>query len=218
MQLNSSEAGDLSEEEKRARNAALGQSSGQLNRMTNVADTTANNVNSSIEGFMGPNGLSSWKRGQLQSRTTDTNQAYNNAASQQRMRARSAGFGWEQPSEQAGETNIEMGRAGELSRIPGQVEAESVPITMNAAQLRLQSGAQQSGAHNQAAAGELGIASQYKPFEYYQTAVGLKQQEDARKAALWKSIIGSGAGIGLTALTGGFSKAIPKPVSKGYSV
>jgi hypothetical protein len=168
-----------------------------LGMQENTAASTAASVNPMLEKYYNP---LEWKRGQTLQRTSDTTSSFNNALANQRLRARTAGFGYEQPAEQMGETNVENARAAALSRIPGDVEAESVPIAMNALQARTASGAQEAGTYGS-------IAGQYKPETYYGYAI---QQEEAakdrelqeklaeeqRKSGLWNSIIGGVTGIG----------------------
>ena len=174
--------------EARNRNAALWQSSNLLGSMTGVGDEAAEAVNPTLDSYLGPGGMGEWKRGQINARTTDTNRSFNDALASNRLRARMSGFGYEQPAEQMGETNVENARADALGRIRGDVEAEAAPIQMNAAGLRLQSGGQQAGLYGQAATGQQRIASQFDPAQYYQ----LQEQANARKAALWGSLLNAG--------------------------
>lgn len=176
--------------------AALWNSSKYLSGMTGLADTTASTVNPMLEGYMGE-GLGDWKRGQIAQRSGATTANFNNALAQNRLRARMSGFGYEQPAEQMGETNIENARAAELSQIAPQVEDEAFDKSMQAANLRLGSGQQQAGAYGTAAVGQLGIADANNPQGWYE----LEEADKARKAALWSSIIGAGASIA----TGGLS-------------
>jgi hypothetical protein len=201
FKYNSGYMGNLAETEQKQRNDALWKSSEALGGVTRTSDATSNSVNNALSSYYGANGMSNWKRGQINTRTGATTANYNNALSSNRLRARSAGFGYEQPSEQMAETNIENARASDLSKISGDVEAEAVPIEQNAINLRLQSGQQQQSAYAQQAAGELGIAGEYSPETYYQTAIGQDEAAKARKASLWKSLIGAGTSIA----TGGVS-------------
>jgi hypothetical protein len=178
------QAANLSEEERQRRNKTFDTAMGQLG-----------GVSSALSSFYGPNGMSDWKRGQTQLRNSSTTANYNNALSGQRRRAAMSGFGYAQPAEQAGETNVENARAQELSRIPAEVEAESVPIQMNAMNLQ-----------NQIAGTEAGIGRSYDPMGYYGSAVGQDQAEMQRKQALWQSIIGAATGIGGAALGGYLSR------------
>lgn len=187
--------GGLGKQQLEAQRKTLWGASGNLQNMTGIASRTAESVNPYAESLYGPGGLNEWKRGQITRRTGDTTRGFNDALSSNRLRARMSGFGYEQPAEQQGETNIENARASELSRIPGDVEAESIPIGMNAANLRLQSGQQEAGAYGTAASGQLGIAGTQDPLGYYNNASAQYQAEQERKAAMWRSIIGAGTGI-----------------------
>jgi hypothetical protein len=170
MGISSNSTLALSNDERNRRNQAFG----QVNQMIQPAS-------SFLSGIYGPGGMSDWKRGQTQQRTSDTTHSFNNALSGQRQRANMSGFGYNQPAEQAGETNIENARASELARIPGQVEAEALPMQMQAASLQ-----------NSLAGTEMGMGNSYDPMGYYKTAVGQDEAEKQRKAALWSGIAGIG--------------------------
>ena len=185
-------SGILPEAERRSRDEALA-------KMTETADVTAGAVNPASEYYFGPGGMSEWKRGQLATRTGATTGAYNNAIAQNRLRARTAGFGYEQPAEQAGETNIEMARAAELARIPGDVEAEAIPIAFQGMQTRLASGGQQAGAYGQA-------ASEYSPEQFAGIAADIEEAKKARKSGLWSGLFKVGSAIAAP-FTGGSSLA-----------
>jgi len=184
--------GGIGKEQLNAQRKNLWSSSQALGTMTGLADKTASTVNPMAEYYMNPEG---WKRTQTVQRTGDTTRSFNNALSQSRLRARMSGFGYEQPAEQMGETNIENARASALARIPGDVEAESVPIAFQGMQTRLGSGQQQAGAYGTAAAGQLGIAGTLNPLGYFENAAIQNEQEQARKRALWQSLLQSGANI-----------------------
>lgn len=210
---------NISEQERTARNTALEQERGAAAQLTGfadqakqgletVADRTAESVNPALERFYDPSGagMSAWKKGQLITRTGSTNQAYDAAKSKTRMRARMSGFGYEQPFTANAEEGVDIAKAGALSRIPGDVEAEAIPIEMQAIGQRMQSGQLQGGLYGEGAqlqqnaygqaAGVYGdIAGQYSPENYYQLAAQQREQEQARKGGLWKNI----ARIGLTA-------------------
>lgn len=130
-----------------------------------------------------------------------------------------SGFGYEQPGEQGAESDVDIARAQALSRIPGDVEAEYVPIAMSAAQGRMASGAQQAGTYGQAfntqlaGFGQAGglysdIAGQYSPEQYYGTAAQQAEQEKARRGGLWKNLAMFGTAIGAAPFTGGASLGI----------
>lgn len=182
----------IAEEERAARNQALGEAKGTAGTMSDVGRQTYEEVNPYFEQLYNPN---KWKRTQTTMRTQSTNRAFNSAQAQNRMRARAAGFGYAQPASQAGETNIELGRASALSDIPGTVEAESIPITMGALQGRMQSGEQYGNALSGAGRMQLGVAGEYSPEQYYGTAVNQYNQEAARRGGLWKNIARVGLNV-----------------------
>jgi hypothetical protein len=168
----SKQALQTSAQERDARNKAL--------------DTSGNMISGAsqaLQGFYGP-GMDEWKRTQVNQRTSDTTGAFNNDAAAQRLRARQAGFGYEQPGVQQDQSNIENARAGAISKIPGQVEAEAVPIELQAA-----------GQEGQLANAQQGIARTYDPEGYYNSAVSQDQAAAQRRASMWNSIIGAGTGI-----------------------
>lgn len=185
-QQTSQETFALSEKEKEARNTALGKS-------TNIADTTAAAVNP-IYTDLGD--TSAWKAGQIKTRTGSTTRSFNNTLASQRLRANLSGFGYNQPTEQAGETAIENARASELSKIPGDVETESIPIRMAAAQGLQSMGSQQSNAYAQA-------ATDYNPESYYSTGVSQQDTENQRRYGFWKGLAGLATGIGTSLIMPG---------------
>jgi hypothetical protein len=202
----------ISEEERQARNKQLGEVSTTGTELKGIAgtgatatkgiaDTTASAVNPALERFYDPSGagMSEWKRGQINTRTSGTTKAFDSALAAQRQRAKVAGFGYLQPAEQAGETNLGIGRAGALSRIRGDVENEAIPIEMEALKAREASGAEQAGTYGAANALEqsgfgdvgrlqLGEAGEYSPEDYYKTGANQAEQEAQRRGALWKSL------------------------------
>lgn len=168
----SKQALQMSEEEKAARNKAL-----------NTSGTMISGASEALKGFYGP-GMDTWKRTQINQRTADTTKSFDDALAAGRLRARTAGFGYEQPAEQQQETNIGNARAGEIAKIPGQVEAESVPIALSAI-----------GEEGNLANLETGIGRTYDPEGYYGSAVSQDQAALQRRANMWSSIIGGATGI-----------------------
>lgn len=176
----SRQAQTLSEEERARRNAMFQAAVGQLTP-----------ISQSLAAYYGPGGMSKWKQGQIQTRRSATTGAFNDARAGARRRANVAGFGYEQPATQTDELNIENARASQLARIPGDVEAEAVPIAQNAAALGTQ------------AAGALaGIGASYDPMGYYGKAVDMTQldkqiaqMEKDRRSSMWQNLLGIGSKI-----------------------
>jgi hypothetical protein len=169
----STQALALSEDEKKRRNASL-----------DTAGSMIGSADAAIKDFYG-SGMDNWKRNQVNTRTADTTKSFNDALAGSRLRARTAGFGYEQPAEQAGETNIENARADALAKIPGQVETEAIPIEMQAI-----------GEEGNLAGAEMGIARTYDPQSYYGSAVNQDQAAAERRKSLWQSIIGGVTSVG----------------------
>jgi hypothetical protein len=191
----------IANEEQNKRDWELSSAELRANQGTWFADQTANSVDPAAERYYSPNGMSDWKRGQINTRTSSVNRSYDDELAANKLRARMAGFGYTQPVEQAAETNIENARANDLSRIKGDVEAEAVPIEMQAMNTRLQSGAQRTNDYGNFGRLKLGIAGEYSPEQYYQTAVQQKEAEQARKGSLFGKIAKAGMGL---ATGGGF--------------
>ena len=169
----SKQALGLSEEERQKQTQALGTAGGMIQ-----------GASTALQGLYGP-GMDAWKTGQISSRTSDTNKSFNNDQAAQRLQARQSGFGYEQPSVQQGTENVENARAGALSKIPGQVEAEAVPI-------ELQALSQEGNLAN----AETNIGKTYDPEGYYNSAVSQDQAAAQRRASMWSSIMGTATGIG----------------------
>ena len=131
-------------------------------RQTGLADKNAGAVNPALERYYDPSGagMSTWKKGQINTREKSANRAFNDTLAGTKRRAQLSGFGYNQAADQAGETNVELGRADALSRIRGDVEAEAVPIEMQAINQRMQSGAQQGSQYATAGGQRLGAFGQ----------------------------------------------------------
>jgi len=179
-QTTSKQAQTISEDERLRRNALF-----------DTATSRLNPISRSLESYYGPGGMSEWKKGQTMQRRSDTTRSFDDARAGLRRNARMAGFGYEQPATQAGEQSVENARAGALARIPGDVEAESIPIAQNAAALG-----------TQAAGTMAGIGASYNPLGYYNTAADMTAQdkaiseaEKARRASMWQSLLKTGVGI-----------------------
>ncbi len=182
----------ISEEERRARNAQLGRVNDVSRVGMDTARETAESVNPSLERFYSPDGMSTWKKGQIDTRTAGVNQSYNDALAANRLRARMAGFGYTQPVSASAETDIENARASDLARIKGDVEAEAVPIEMDAMRTRLASGSEEAGQYGNFGRLQLGVAGEYSPEQYYQTAAQQQEQEKARKGSLFGKLVKTG--------------------------
>lgn len=161
------------------------------------AMTTIAPASGAMDQFLSPTGMNTWKRNQTQQRTSATNKAFDNSGASTSRRALMSGFGYDQPISNTAMQSNDIGRAEALSQIPGQVETESIPLTMQAAGLK-----------NQFANTQAGMGSAYDPQGYYKTAVSQDQaaldREEAakqRRAQLWGSIIGGVSSIA----TGGLS-------------
>lgn len=141
-------------------------------------------IGEAMQAYYGPNGMSEWKRGQTVTRREDTTRAFDNARASMRRKALASGFGYSQPLTQANEAGIERGRAQALARVPGDVETESIPIMMNAAQLA-----------NQNASSVAGIGASYDPLGYYKVSAELDEGARNRRAALWNNIISTGGKV-----------------------
>jgi hypothetical protein len=198
----SQNATDIGAQQMAAQNKELGAVDTTAAGIQGTAKTTAGAVNPFYESMYSPTGtgLDAWTRGQLQARTRAANTGFNNALANSRMRGRLAGFGYNQPAERAGESNLENARAQTLSAIPGQVEEAAVPIRMGAAAGRLASGAQEAGAEEGAGGLQLGAAKTYQPATYYGQAANIEEQEANRRAALWGGLMKTVGGVANTFL------------------
>ena len=164
--------------EGQARDVALGKTEGGLAQYEGPLEDTA------------------FYRAQVRRGTEATARSFDQSRVAMRGRARSAGFGYEQPASIGSEGAIEQGRAAALSRVPGEAAIATAPLQMRAIGLRTQ---------------QAGI---YQPLGYEAAALGQQQfglqaQElrKRRKTSLWRSI----AKVGLTAaspFTGGTTGAM----------
>jgi VIT1/CCC1 family predicted Fe2+/Mn2+ transporter len=174
-----------------------------INQGKGIAYETAGSINPALERFYSRDGLNDWKKGQIDTRMASTNKSFDDNVAVNKLRSRMSGFGYNQPIVASAENDIENARAGALSKIKGDVEAESVPIEMQAINQRQSSGGQLTGDLGKFGQLQLGVADQYSPEEYFKTGVAQDEAAKQRKAALWNSIIGAGTSI----LTGGLSGA-----------
>jgi hypothetical protein len=156
---NSQKTFSIAEEERAARNKLIEPASGALAR------------------YYSPEGMSEYAKTQQTLRESDTNKAFNNSLAANRMRARMAGFGYEQPLTQAGDMYTENARAAELARIPAETQSE-------AARLGLQAIGQQQG-----------FAGMYQPMGYYNTGAQQYENEAARRGGLWRALSKVGLGV-----------------------
>lgn len=166
---------------------------------------TLGGAGTALDYYIGPQGMSNWKRGQTLARTKEANQSFDNSLAGTKRRALMSGFGYSQPSTEAGVQSNELARADRLSRIPGEVEAESVPITMQAI-----------GMKNPIANTMAGMGSSYDPLGYYRTAADIdqyaldrefqeKMMDKKNKSSLFSSIFGAASNIIPAIFTGGAS-------------
>jgi len=186
-----------SEQEQAARDKTLAATEGRLN----TAQSTINPMKNALLRFYDPNYINSYAKTQTDLRTSDTNKAFNNSLAAQRARARMSGFGYEQPAEQVGETNVENARSAELARIPAEMQKEAADMEFKAIGL----GSGLAGQENALANTELGMARTYNPEGYYRTGVEQNEAEQARKGGFWKSLASLGLGLATAPMTGGGS-------------
>jgi hypothetical protein len=158
---------NIAEQERQGRNANLG-----------TTNSMISGASQALQQFYSPEGMSAYAKGQQTLRESDTNKSFNNSQAAQRLRARTAGFGYEQPAEQAGETNVQNARAAELSRIPAETQADAAKMAMQAVQEQ-----------NSLANTQLGVANAYDPLGYYQTGAEEDEAARNRRTQLWTTII-----------------------------
>lgn len=109
--------------------------------------------------------------------------AFDAASSNQRAKAREAGFGYSQPTTQGAESELRGREASAIGQLPGQVASESVP-------LELQAGRDIAGAGTS----ELQAGNQM----FTQGAVPLEQQYQnysLNYKPLWQRMLGAGLSV-----------------------
>jgi hypothetical protein len=167
---------------------------GQQNKALNQTSGMISGASGALNQFYSPSGMSQYAKTQQAQRESDTNKNFNNSMANQRMRSNLSGFGYQQPAEQAGETNIENARAAELSRIPAETQSDAAKIAMQAI-----------GEQNSLAGTEAGVARTYDPLGYYNTAQKQDQLNQAQSSELWGAL-----GNLAAPFTGGLSKYLFK--------
>ena len=206
----------ISDEERKRRNLQLGLAQSTVGQVKDLASSPV------LSRITTPDatGQTPFRRSLMQSKTSATTTAYNNALATSRLRGLQMGL-QNQPIEAGNETAIEAQRAGALARIPSEVEQEAIGPEMQATGLR-------GSLLNAAGGQELEAAGMYNPTSYFGTAAGMESQregelnqqylqEQQRKGAFWRALAGMVPSLAAP-FTGGLSMALSrKPQTESLS-
>jgi hypothetical protein len=104
--------------------------------------------------------------------TESTARAYDNAKSNLRQRANTAGFGYAQPVEQGGETSLGNEEAKAMTDVPRKALMDTIQPELSALNIRA------NEAHN------------YDPGQYVSGAAGLEQSRQQQQGGLFSNLLG----------------------------
>ena len=120
-------------------------------------------------------------------------QAYDNASSSQAAKARTAGFGYQQPGAQGAEAELRGREASSIGQLPGDVASKTVPLELQQAGQQIGAGTSELGAGNQMFEG--GVVPLEKQYQDYSLNYTPMWQRMAR-GAVGSQGLGLGGAIG----------------------
>jgi hypothetical protein len=134
-----------------------------------------------LKNIYGGGGTSNAERSLVRTRRAGTVKAFGDERAAAALRARRAGFGYAQPLAMGDQANLDRMEATQLSNIPGNVQAEMLPLKMQAA------GMQAPFLNTQA-----GMGASYNPYNYYNLAMNQNENDKNRKSSFWGNIMDIG--------------------------
>ena len=122
--------------------------------------------------------------------------AYDNASSSQAAKARTAGFGYQQPGAQGGEAELRGREASSIGQLPGDVASKTVPLELQQAGQQIGAGTSELVAGNQIfTQGAVPLEEQYQNYSLGYTP-------------LWQRLARGAVSGGINAAGGGSGSAL----------